>query len=100
MRSPPDFAGEPNKSVLSVQIAPPLFEVEVPRSGGGGRQGAKASNALFIKNIPPYFFIITDFTIFITDNTLLYCKPLVGDFAAKIVIPTERSDETLVRQCL
>ena len=52
-----------------------------------------ASNALFIKNRPRYFFIITDFIIFITDNTLLYYKPLVGDYVAKIVIPTERSDE-------
>ena len=34
-----------------------------------------------------------DFIIFITDNTLLYYKPLVGDIVAKIVIPTERSDE-------
>ena len=61
---------------------------------------AKASNALFVKNGPPYFLIIADLIIFITDNTLLYYKPLVGDIAAKIVIPTERSDETLVRQCL
>ena len=68
--------------------------------GGEEHENVTASNALFIKNRPPYFFIITDFIIFITDNTLLYCKPLVGDFAAKIVIPTERSDETLVRQCL
>ena len=46
---------------------------EVPRSGGGEEHGnVTASNALFIKNRPPYFFIITDFIIFITDNTLLY----------------------------
>ena len=53
-----------------------------------------------LKKEPQYFFIITYFIIFITDNTLLYYKPLVGDIVAKIVIPTERSDETLVRQCL
>ena len=53
----------------------------------------KASNALFVKNGPLYFLIIADLIIFITDNTLLYYKPLVGDFVAKIVIPTERSDE-------
>ena len=57
------------------------------------RKGAKVSNALFVKNRPPYFFIIADFIIFSTDNTLLYYKPLVGDIVAKIVIPTERSDE-------
>ena len=57
------------------------------------RKGAKASNALFVKNRPQYFFIIKEFIIFITDNTLLYYKPLVGDYVAKIVIPTERSDE-------
>ena len=67
---------------------------EVSRSDGGEEHGnAKASNALFVKNRPPYFFIIADFIIFSTDNTLLYYKPLVGDYVAKIVIPTERSDE-------
>ena len=66
----------------------------MPRSGGGEEHGnVTASNALFIKNRPPYFLIIADFTIFITDNTLLYYKPLVGDYVAKIVIPTEPSDE-------
>ena len=40
---------------------------EVSRSDGGEEHGnVTASNALFIKNRPPYFFIITDFTIFIT----------------------------------
>ena len=44
---------------------------EVSRSGGGEEHGnVTTSNALFIKNRPPYFFIITDFTIFITDITL------------------------------
>ena len=39
---------------------------EVSRSDGGEEHGnVTASNALFIKNGPPYFFIITDFTIFI-----------------------------------
>ena len=39
---------------------------EVSRSDGGEEHGnVTASNALFIKNRPPYFFIITDFTIFI-----------------------------------
>ena len=46
---------------------------EVSRSDGGEEHGnVTASNALFIKNRPPYFFIITDFTIFIKNNTLLY----------------------------
>ena len=64
---------------------------EVSRSDGGEEYGnVTASNALFIKNGPPYFLIIADLIIFITDITLLYCECFIN---ANIVIPTERSDE-------
>ena len=57
---------------------------EVSRSGGGGEYGnVTASNALFIKNGPPYFLIIADLIIFITDITLLYCECFIN---ANIVI--------------
>ena len=46
---------------------------EVSRSDGGEEHGnVTASNALFVKNRPPYFFIIADLIIFITNITLLY----------------------------
>ena len=46
---------------------------EVSRSDGGEEHGnVKSSNALFVKNRPPYFFIIAVLIIFITDITLLY----------------------------
>ena len=57
---------------------------EVSRSDGGEEYGnVTVSNALFIKNEPPYFFIITDLIIFITDITLLYCECFIN---ANIVI--------------
>ena len=41
---------------------------EVSRSDGREEHGnVTASNALFVKNRPPYFFIIADFIIFSTD---------------------------------
>ena len=54
------------------------------RSDGGEEYGnVTASNALFIKNGPPYFLIIADLIIFITDITLLYCGCFIN---ANIVI--------------
>ena len=54
------------------------------RSDGGEEYGnVTASNALFIKNGPPYFLIIADLIIFITDITLLYCECFIN---ANIVI--------------